>query len=51
MGPLFKFVQIPLNGITSFCYINCITQLGVVCKLAEGALDPTISISDKDIES
>jgi len=34
-GPLLKLVQVPLNGILSFWYVNCTTQLGVICKLAE----------------
>jgi len=39
---LFKPVQNPLNGIPSFCSINCPTQLGVISKLAEDALNPAI---------
>jgi len=42
MGPLFKPVQIPLNGISSFYCVNCTTHLGVISKLAEGTLDPTM---------
>jgi len=38
-GPLLKLVQVPLDGILSFWCVNCTTQLGVICKLAEGALD------------
>jgi len=39
MGPLLKLVQVPLDGILSFWCVSCTTQLGVTCKLAEGALD------------
>ncbi|KAK4811172.1 hypothetical protein QYF61_019803 [Mycteria americana] len=42
MGPLLKPVQVPLDGIPSLKRINCTTQLGVICKLAEGALSPTV---------
>ncbi|KAK4821075.1 hypothetical protein QYF61_012417 [Mycteria americana] len=30
--------------------INTPTQLGVVCKLTEGALNPLVQITDKDIK-
>ena len=39
MGPLLQPVQVPLDGFPSFQCIDCTTQLGVICKLAEGALD------------
>ena len=42
MGPLLKPVKVPLDGIPSLKQTNCITLLGVTCKLAEGALNPTI---------
>jgi len=38
-GPLPELVQVPLDGIPSFWCVNCTTQLGVICKLAEGALN------------
>ena len=50
MGSVVKPVQVPLDGILSFCCINCTTQLGVVCKLAEGELNPTVYVTDKDVE-
>ncbi|KAF4788894.1 hypothetical protein TURU_157112 [Turdus rufiventris] len=50
MNPLLKRVQIPLDGIPFFCCANCITQLGAICKLAKGALDPTVCVTDEDIE-
>ncbi|RMC06606.1 hypothetical protein DUI87_16043 [Hirundo rustica rustica] len=40
MGPLLKPVQIPLDGILSFRYVNSTTQLCVIDKVAEGALNP-----------
>ncbi|KAK4824038.1 hypothetical protein QYF61_009629 [Mycteria americana] len=42
MDPLLKLVKVPLDGIPSFKCINCTTQLGVMCKFVEGALDPTV---------
>ncbi|KAK4829865.1 hypothetical protein QYF61_007257 [Mycteria americana] len=50
MGPLLKLVQVPLDGIPSLRHVNCTTQLGVTCKLAEGALDPTVYVIDEDIK-
>jgi len=38
-GPFLKLIQVPLDGIPSFWHVNCTTQLCVVCKLAEGALN------------
>ena len=37
LGPLLEPVWIPLNGISSFRSIHYTIQLGVLCKLAEGA--------------
>jgi len=42
MDPLLQLVQVPLEGILSFWCVNCTTQLGVICKLAEGVLDPAV---------
>ncbi|KAK4825874.1 hypothetical protein QYF61_003148 [Mycteria americana] len=50
MGPLLELVQFPLDGIPSLRHVNRTTQLGVICKLAEGALNPTVYVIDKDIE-
>ena len=41
-GPLLELVQVPLNGILSFWRVSCTTH--VICKFAEGALDPTTSL-------
>ncbi|KAK4818032.1 hypothetical protein QYF61_004156 [Mycteria americana] len=49
-GPLLELVQVPLDGILSLRRVNRTTQLGVVCKLAEGALDPTVCVIDEDIK-
>ena len=50
MGRLLKHVQVPLDGILSLRHVDCTTQLGVICKLAEGALDPAVCITDEDIK-
>jgi len=47
MGPLLQLVQVPLDGISSFRHVNCTTQLGVVCKHAEDALDLVKSLMKK----
>ncbi|KAK4831029.1 LOW QUALITY PROTEIN: hypothetical protein QYF61_014917 [Mycteria americana] len=50
MGPLLQLVQVPLDGIPSLRRVNHTTQLGVICKLAEGALNPTVHVIDDDIK-
>ncbi|KAK4816777.1 hypothetical protein QYF61_022889 [Mycteria americana] len=45
IGPLLELVQVPLDSILSLRCVNCTTQLGVICKLAEGALDNSSGIS------
>ena len=50
MDSLLKLVQVPLNGILSLRRVNHTTQLGVTCKLAEGALNPTVYVIDEDIK-
>ncbi|RMC06715.1 hypothetical protein DUI87_16159 [Hirundo rustica rustica] len=44
VGPLLALVQGPLDGIPSFRCGNHATQLGVILKFAEGALDPFVSL-------
>ncbi|KAK4806889.1 hypothetical protein QYF61_012610 [Mycteria americana] len=50
MGPLLGLVQVPLDGIPSLRRVNRTTQLGVICKFAEGALDPAVYVIDEDIK-
>ena len=50
MGPPLKHVQVPLDGILSLYHVNCTTQLGIVCKLAEGALDSTVHFTYKNVK-
>ena len=49
MLPL-KLVPVTLDSIPSLQCVNCITQFGVVCKFAEGAPDPTVHITYKDVK-
>ncbi|PKU31194.1 rna-directed dna polymerase from mobile element jockey- hypothetical protein [Limosa lapponica baueri] len=48
---LLEPVQVPLDGIPSLKHVSHITQLGVICKLAEGALDPIVCVIDEDLNS
>ncbi|KAK4822416.1 hypothetical protein QYF61_015163 [Mycteria americana] len=50
MGPLLELVQVPVNGIPSLRRVSRTTQVGVICKLAEGALDPSVYVVDEDIK-
>ncbi|KAK4832298.1 LOW QUALITY PROTEIN: hypothetical protein QYF61_021697 [Mycteria americana] len=50
MSPLLQLVQVSLDDILSFWRVNCTTQLGVICKLAEGALDLSVNVIDENIE-
>ncbi|KAK4818207.1 hypothetical protein QYF61_008697 [Mycteria americana] len=50
LGPSIQPVQVPLQSLPTLKQINTPAQLGVVCKLTEGALDPFIQTIDKDIK-
>ncbi|PKU32490.1 endogenous retrovirus group k member 25 pol [Limosa lapponica baueri] len=50
LGLLIQPVQIPLQSLSTLQQINTPTQLGVICKLTEGALDPLVQIIDKDVK-
>ncbi|KAK4825630.1 hypothetical protein QYF61_001415 [Mycteria americana] len=49
-SPSIQPVQVPLQSLPTLQQINTPTQLGVVCKLTEGALDPLVQIIDKDVK-
>ncbi|KAK4818782.1 hypothetical protein QYF61_019128, partial [Mycteria americana] len=49
-GPPLKPVNVPLDGIPSLQRVDHTTQLGVIGKLAEGALNPTVHVTDKDVK-
>ncbi|KAK4831235.1 hypothetical protein QYF61_016333 [Mycteria americana] len=46
LGPLIQ----PVQSLPTLKHINTPAQLGVTCKLTEGALDPFVQIIDKDIK-
>jgi len=48
-GPLLELVPVLLVAILSFWCVMCTTQLGVVCKLAEGTLDLAVYVVDENI--
>jgi len=50
LGPSTQCAQIPLQSLPTLEQISTPAQLGVICKLTEGALDPLIQIIGKDIE-
>jgi len=50
MGPLLKSVKIPLDGISSLQCVSCTTQLGVIGRLAEGALNLPVQVANKDVK-
>ncbi|PKU41506.1 hypothetical protein llap_8184 [Limosa lapponica baueri] len=49
-GPPLKPVQVPLDVIPSLQRVNRATQLGVISKLTEGALNATIHVSNKEVK-
>ncbi|KAK4810173.1 hypothetical protein QYF61_010485 [Mycteria americana] len=49
-SPSIQPVQVPLQSLPTLKQINTPTQLGVICKLTEVALDPFVQIIDKDIK-
>ena len=47
--PTFQACSCPSGLHPSLC-VNCTTQLGVTITLAEDTLNPTIYVTDKDVE-
>ncbi|KAK4829474.1 hypothetical protein QYF61_004764 [Mycteria americana] len=50
LGPSIQPVQVPLQSLPTLKQINTPAQLGVICKLTEGALNPFVQIIDKVIK-
>jgi len=50
MHPLSEPVHVTPGSIPSFYGVNCTSHLGVSSKLAEGALNLTFYVIDKDVE-
>lgn len=51
MGPPFECIKVPLDATPSFYCIKCTIQRGVVHKLAESTLNPSVYITDKEFWS
>ena len=50
VGTPFKPVKVLLDGNPCLqCWVNHTTQLSIICKLAEGALNPTVHVT-KDVK-
>lgn len=43
-------VKVPLDVILSFQDVNCTTQVGIISKLPEDALNPTAHVAEKATE-
>ncbi|KAK4826799.1 hypothetical protein QYF61_011607 [Mycteria americana] len=50
LGPSIQPVQVPLQSLPTLKQINTPTQLGVICKLTESALDLFVQIIGKDVK-
>lgn len=50
LDPLTELVQVPQDGILSFCCVSCTTELCIIYKSAEGSLDLILYVIDKDIK-
>ena len=50
-APPLKPVRVPLDGVPSLQHVDCTTQLGVTSKLAEGALNPIVHVTNKDVSA
>lgn len=50
MGPHLELVHVPLGDISSLRRVSLTTQLGAVCRLAKDTLDPTVNVTDEEIE-
>jgi len=48
LSPSIQPIQIPPQGLPTLKQTDTAAQLGVICKLIEGALNPLIQIIDKD---
>lgn len=49
MSPLLKSVKVPWGGIPSLQQTSYNTQLGVICRLAEDVLNPSVQVTGEDI--
>ena len=50
LGLLLEPVQVAVDGILSLEHVDCTTQLGVIHRLAVGALNSTVNVIDEDVK-
>jgi len=50
LSPAIQPVQIPLSGLPTLRQINISCQVGIICKLTEGATNALIQVIKKDTE-
>ena len=50
LGPLLKPVLVSLDGIPSLWCVDSSSLIGVISKLAGGALNPIVNVTDEDIK-
>lgn len=50
MGLPLESVQVPLDDIFSLQCVNSTTQLSVINKFSEDALNPTVHVNDIDVK-
>lgn len=50
LSPLLEPVWVSLNVVLSLACVDCSTELGVIHKLAEDTLNPTVSVTDEGIK-
>jgi len=50
LGPSIQPVQIPLQSLPTLEQIDTPAQLGVICRLTEGARDALFHTIDKDVK-
>lgn len=50
MGPSLKPVRVSLDDIPALGFVSCTTHLGVTCKLADGALNSIVYVTDEGIK-
>ena len=48
--PTLQPVQVSLNGSTAFWCVSHSSQLHIIRKLAEGAIYPSIQVTDEDVK-
>ncbi|KAJ7409027.1 hypothetical protein WISP_117158 [Willisornis vidua] len=50
VDPFLVLVHVPLDGMLPFWHVNCTTQLVIIRRLAQGALNTSVHVIDEDIK-